>query len=251
MKSGYCKINTGAVGGFDMDELRKRFAIIIDLIKSDLDKGIHDEELAKILGTNKNTLRQYRRNQGLLKGEVLVNLVQHYNIDPRWLFKGEGEPFPDARERYPHICGPERSTGHGQPDHKNYHYFNESEGAKMCTGNEATLVDEFIAFRKDWIKKKGNPEEIQLIKVNGDAMEPTLSSGDMLLIDKSIKNSSGGGIYALCVNDEFMIRRIQYTYEGNKVKIFGDNQRYNPLEVDRKKVKINGRVVWVGRDIER
>ena len=79
-----------------MEELLSRFILIIDIIKSYLAEGIHDSELTKILGTNENTLRHYKRKKGLLKSLVVVNLIKHYNINPLWLFKGEGEPFHGA-----------------------------------------------------------------------------------------------------------------------------------------------------------
>lgn len=92
-----------------MDNLIKRTAWAIGVIKTDkdLDRGIEDVALAKILGTNHTTLAVYRNGKGLLKGEVIDNLVKHYNFSPDWLFKGLGEPFPGARRNYPEVCGPE------------------------------------------------------------------------------------------------------------------------------------------------
>lgn len=95
-----------------LQNLTERIAWAIETIKADktLDKGITDVALAKILGTNKDTLAGYRREKGLLKGEVIDNLVAHYQFSPMWLFKGEGEPFPGARAKYPEVCGPEPAT---------------------------------------------------------------------------------------------------------------------------------------------
>ena len=92
-----------------MQKLTERVAWAIKIIAtdSDLDKGITDVALAKILGTNKDTLAVYRQEGGLLKGEVIDNLVARYNFSPQWLFKGQGEPFPGARAKYPDVCGPD------------------------------------------------------------------------------------------------------------------------------------------------
>ena len=92
-----------------LDNLTKRVAWSIEIIKIErsLDKGIRDIDLAKILGTNKNTLSDYRKEKGLLKGVVVENLVSAYNFDPVWFYKGIGEPFPGAKEKYPDVCGPE------------------------------------------------------------------------------------------------------------------------------------------------
>ena len=92
-----------------MDILTERVAWAIEIIKKDkaLDKGIKDVDLAKILGTNKDTLAGYRQGRGLLKGEVIENLVKHYRFSPEWLFHGAGEPFPGARANHQDVCGPE------------------------------------------------------------------------------------------------------------------------------------------------
>ncbi|MCK9196010.1 MAG: hypothetical protein M0P16_03425 [Syntrophales bacterium] len=235
-----------------MDELLSRFVLIIEIIKSYLAKGILDEELVKILGTNENTLRHYKRKKGLLKSLVLVNLIEHFNINPLWLFKGEGEPFPGARDRYPNICGQEQYAASVQSDpHNEYFFINRTKG-EIGDGGIASDQDAGIAFRKEWIKRRGNPEYISLLKVSGDAMEPTLLSGDLLLINKSHTTVSlEGGIYAISVKDEIMIRRIQYMFRDNKLKIMCDNTRYDPIEADREQVMIYGKVIWFGRDIER
>jgi len=94
---------------------RVAWAIKIIARDKDLDEGITDVALAKILGTNKDTLATYRKGQGLLKGEVVENLVVKYNFSPQWLFRGEGEPFPGARAKYPEVCGPEAPQAEARP----------------------------------------------------------------------------------------------------------------------------------------
>ncbi|ABC76394.1 hypothetical protein [Syntrophus aciditrophicus] len=98
--------------------LTERVAWAIETIKADrdLDEGITDIKLAKILGTNKDTLAAYRNKKGLLKGEVIERIVEHYHFNPMWLFHGEGEPFPGARQKYPEVCGPPEQSGSPVPE---------------------------------------------------------------------------------------------------------------------------------------
>lgn len=95
-----------------VDNLASRCAWAIKIIPKDknLDKGITDVSLAKILDTDKNTLARYRKEKGLLAGKVIDNLISHYKFNPMWLFKGEGEPFPGARIKYPEVCVPVESS---------------------------------------------------------------------------------------------------------------------------------------------
>jgi len=91
-----------------MDNLASRCAWAITIIpmESDFhDLKITDISLAKKLGTDKNTLARYRKQENIPMGKVIDNLISLYNFNPMWLFKGEGEPFPGARAKYPDVCG--------------------------------------------------------------------------------------------------------------------------------------------------
>jgi phage repressor protein C with HTH and peptisase S24 domain len=245
-----------------LGSLTERIAWAISTIKDDrnLDKGITDVDLAKILGTNKDTLAGYRRGEGLLKGEVIDRLVSHYNFSPQWLFKGQGEPFPGAIAKYPEVCGPpDASSYRTLPVHPDFppdeFVFIGRVHGKISAGGGLTPdndVDLQLAFRRDWIKKKGSPGNMSLIKVAGDSMEPTLLSGDLVLVDHArISVAPQGGIYAISIDHEIMIKRIQVLFPTNTLKIISDNKRYEPIEADPDQVKINGKVIWFGRDLER
>jgi phage repressor protein C with HTH and peptisase S24 domain len=240
-----------------LDNLNKRIAWAIKIITADndLDKGITDVALAKLLGTNKNTLAVYRNMKGLLKGEVIDNLVARYNFSPDWFFKGEGEPFPGARGKYPDVCGPEGFSGSIQPDFPpdDFVFIHRVQGKISAGGGMApdNDVDMQLAFRRDWIKKKGSPGNMSLIKVSGDSMEPTLLSGDLVLVNHSRNTiASQGGIYAIAVDDEIMIKRVQPTFP-DKLLVISDNKQYPSQEIATDKVRVNGKVIWYARDLER
>ncbi len=109
-----------------------------------------------------------------------------------------------------------------------------------------------IAFRRDWIQRKGNPQNMSLIRVIGDSMEPTLESGDCVLIDHSRNYvDPHGGIYAIVVHEEIMLKRLQVLYPLGKIRVISDNSKYQPVEVEPDLLKINGKVIWFGRELER
>ncbi len=93
---------------------------------------------------------------------------------------------------------------------------------------------------------------MSLIKVSGDSMEPTLLSGDLVLVDHSRTTiAPQGGIYAIAIDHEIMIKRVQFLLPQRKLKIISDNKQYEPMETDSDQVRINGKVIWYGRDLER
>jgi phage repressor protein C with HTH and peptisase S24 domain len=83
-------------------------------------------------------------------------------------------------------------------------------------------------------------------------MEPTLLASDLVLIDHSRTSvTPQGGIYAISIDQGIMIKRIQVLFHENKLHILSDNPHYKPIETDPAQVKINGKVIWFGRDMER
>lgn len=230
-----------------MDNLTTRIAWAIETIKvdRDLDKGINDVALAKVLGTDKNTLARYRH----LKGEVIEKLVSRYNFSPDWILKGEGEPFPGARANYKDVCGPERSVFTDE-----FALIPQVVGLISAGGGRIpdNSSDYQCAFRRDWIKRKGgSPNNMSLIKVSGDSMEPTLRDGDLALVDHGRNNiASQGGIYAIALDDEIMVKRVQPIFP-NKLLVISDNKQYPAQEIAAENVRVNGKVIWYARDLER
>ncbi len=240
-----------------MDSLAERVAWAIETIRDDkeLNKGINDVELAKLLGTNTNTMAEYRKGRGILKGEVIEKLVRHYQFNPMWLHLGQGEPFPGARRKYKDVCGPEQEPC-PEPNLPSEFVFIRQVRGKISAGGGLipdNTIDLMAAFRKNWIKRKGGkPEDMSLIRVAGDSMEPTLLSGDLVLVDHS-RNviTSQGGIYAISIDHEIMIKRVQVLHDQGKLRIISDNKQYPPQEVEAGKVAINGKVIWFAREMER
>jgi phage repressor protein C with HTH and peptisase S24 domain/DNA-binding XRE family transcriptional regulator len=124
-----------------------------------------------------------------------------------------------------------------------------SAGGGLMPDNSADIQ---AAFRKDWIKKRGGKaDNMSLIKVAGDSMDPTLLSGDLVLVDHGRSSiSSQGGIYAVSIDDEIMIKRVQPVFP-DKILVLSDNKQYPPFEIARAAIVINGKVIWYARELER
>ena len=62
---------------------------------------------------------------------------------------------------------------------------------------------------------------MSIIKVSGDSMEPTLFSGDIVLVDHNRNYiDPQGGIYAIAMDDDvIMIKRLQVIYPLKRIRI--------------------------------
>lgn len=80
-----------------------------------------------------------------------------------------------------------------------------------------------------------DPSAIRVIDVRGDAMAPTLSSGDWVFVDTSERGVDIDALWVFVVQGrrgpEYMIKRVQRRTDGS-LMLIQDNDRYPPEVVD-------------------
>ncbi len=237
----------------------KRIAWAIKTLKKDesLDKGINDTELSKILGVDKNTLVRYRQCKGSVKSVVVGKLITHYKFNPHWLFLGQGEPFPGARNKYPEACGPSEDDANVTTPESIRQDFISIPYIPDPSINNLTSAENdhylLLWFRRSWIDKVGGKAGyLTAIKNKSDCMEPTLLPGDLLLINRDPANITlYGGIYVLDNQGTLSVRRVQCEF-GNPpqmVKLMCDNKNYETVLADIASVTIYGKVIWYARSL--
>jgi len=68
------------------------------------------------------------------------------------------------------------------------------------------------------------------LRVSGDAMiNAGIFSGDMLIVDRSLKPANGKIVVAV-LNGEMLVRRLEKTF--NRVRLIPDTDRLSTIEVD-------------------
>ncbi len=83
----------------------------------------------------------------------------------------------------------------------------------------------------------------------GDSMYPTLLTSDVVLIDTTQNTlSQQDRVYAISLYGASAIKRLRRIGDG-KVLIVSDNPSVGDQEVELADVKIDGRVIWFGRDL--
>lgn len=115
---------------------------------------------------------------------------------------------------------------------------------------QAEEVVDWIHFQRDWLRRTlgVNPRMLVIIEAVGDSMFPTISSGDLLLVDVSEPKLRGEALYVIANDDALMVKRVIMPGDGRLV-LASDNERYGKLEIARdemERVRIVGRVVWTG-----
>ena len=108
-----------------------------------------------------------------------------------------------------------------------------------------------IAFDAAWLRSIGaRPETHQLIAVQGDSMEPGLSHGDQIMVDRSAADAPiREGIHVIRMDGTLMVKRLAHA-PGGCLSVLSDNSAYRSYDrVAPDAVEIIGRVVWAGRRI--
>lgn len=215
--------------------------------------SLSQAEFADMLGISAGYVSQLLSGERTELSKQLTKLISYvFCVPEEWICSGK-EPIEVKKNTYRYKLD---QSGISEQNEKylDFVFINQVRGEISAGGGLVpdNVIEMRIAFRKDWIEHRGDPENMSLIRVSGDSMEPTLFSGDLVLVDHGRNYiDPQGGIYAVAIDHQIMIKRIQLLLSTEKVVIISDNEKYRPIEIDSSQIKINGKIIWFGREIER
>jgi phage repressor protein C with HTH and peptisase S24 domain len=221
-------------------------------------------EAARRTGCSESALRKWLDGKSEPTRKNLVSLAEATGVNVEWLATGTGPKYregrPAAVEHLP--IGrqgggdyPVSSPGY-HPRPGDYVYVPRYDiqlaaGGGAVTGSEQVV--DYLAFQASWVKNRLglSPQHLALVEVVGDSMAPTLSNGDLALIDTRIDRLKDDAIYALAVAGDLIVKRLQRHLDGS-VQISSDNPAYPPEILTpgaAEQLRVIGRVVWIGRQL--
>lgn len=125
----------------------------------------------------------------------------------------------------------------------------------QVAGGPGSPVPEFveilhpITFQLSWINaERLHPENLKVVEVSGDSMEPILHNGEKVLIDISKTTVRNDRVFVIAYNNEARIKRLFLQADG-RLRITSDNPnktRYPDEFIDGEemnRVKIIGQAV--------
>lgn len=185
-------------------------------------------------------------------GVGLLESFRSLGINPNYLLTGDGPKYIGdfSYQRHETTSMPANSVTAGYVALPLYNDVRASAGPGAVNGVEQ--ADDALMFKEDWIKFElgARPQDLCLIRVHGDSMEPTLRAGDVILVDHRACRPDREGIYILRMGEMLIVKRLQ-AVPGGQVRVISDNPAFDSwvlrltdigVEVD-----IVGRVVWSGR----
>lgn len=125
-----------------------------------------------------------------------------------------------------------------------------SAGFGAVVDQEAEVYS--LAFPPAYLKRltSSSPNNLAIISVKGESMEPTLLDDDIVLLDASKTNLSYDGLFVLRFNDALHVKRIGRSYRKGHITIISDNKDLYPqIEAPVGEVEAVGKVLWYGRKV--
>ena len=91
----------------------------------------------------------------------------------------------------------------------------------------------------------------RIIEVQGDSMEPSLRSGDRIMVNVVARTPSPPGLFALWDGFGLVVKRIEHIPNSDPpaLKVLSDNPLHADYERTAEEVNIVGRVIWYARRV--
>lgn len=123
-------------------------------------------------------------------------------------------------------------------------------------GMGATYADSHVEvekrqFSREWLRSftRASPTHLTWALGDGDSMEPTIRSGEVILIDRSQDTPlMGDGIWACAIGEIGMIKRLRHL-PGGTVELHSDNPHVPPQLTADGELHVVGRVIAVVRKL--
>ncbi|MEE3716971.1 helix-turn-helix transcriptional regulator [Tumidithrix elongata RA019] len=98
-------------------------------------------------------------------------------------------------------------------------------------GSYAGDIVQILGFERSWLRSEfGAVESLEGVRVSGDSMEPTLKSGDVVLVNRS-DHAPKDGIYVLRIEHDLFVKRLS-RLPSNKIEVISDNPSYSNYTID-------------------
>lgn len=198
-------------------------------------------EAARSAGVAKSTLQNWIEGKTDPSFLGIVRLAQAADVDVAWLITGEGKPDEALNPEQVRLLSGDKIR---------IPRYDRRSLAPPGELNPSYVVD-FVYFAESWIRRlfPGDPARLAFITADSDSMEPTIRSGDIVLIDTDIKSFVDEGIYVVGVDGPLLLRRIQFLIDGTVV-LKNDNPAYENERLYAQaasEANVVGRVRWIGR----
>ena len=220
-------------------------------VKSVFNLGSRIAQVAKLVGGKKvlaqrtsiseSQLYRYISGQSQPTAQPLTEIAAAGDVSLDWLINGVGEnPLSSVETKKGQTKAVRTST--------DIPYIQEPQG----DGYEVSDSPIKYRFKTSWLGRQDiDPATLRMHEIIGDAMAPTMSHGDVIVIDTKQRDIVTDALFAFLVEGHVVIRRVRFQTDGSLV-LSSDNRNYGEEGIDRADIidlNVVGRVVWSGHPL--
>jgi phage repressor protein C with HTH and peptisase S24 domain len=232
-----------------MDTFAQRFKAAREL------KGLSQRELARRVGLTGSAISQWESGETQpenIGASALEKAAQQVGRSVRYLLTGRDLGSGVAEEKHAYL---RPLTFWNDPKDLPAdqfvmlpaldYYLSAGTGGPDPSAVEQT--DKGAAFRADFAAAEGWTSRTHFtMRAKGDSMEPTVQDGAPVVIATSEKTIRSGRIYALLLDGEPLLKRLD-RLPGGMIRVRSDNTSdpaYSAFEVREDVIEVIGRAVW-------
>lgn len=200
-----------------------------------------DAELIKYLGLRSNNSISTWKTRDRIPYPECDSISQKENIDFGWLITGHKSAISKPLEG--------RIVDANNNDLVSITEYEQSLSAGSGVEPfDQSLIVGVRPFSRQWLSKKGlKSENLKLLRVKGDSMEPLLKDRDMVMLDTSKTIPTEAMPFALRLDGELFVKGIQ-RQGGGSLLLMSRNPAYSDILIDGKQppddFEVIGAVVW-------
>lgn len=194
-----------------------------------LDQFATRVEAAEIAGVSPEHLPSYIAGRAKPPFELIARLAAAKRVSLDWMATGEGPRLIDEDEPGGFIAVPVQHDA----------------DARFGEGEDAAIL-----FAREWLNATAQApaESLRIVIQRGNANEPVIRDGDVLLVDISTDRIAEDALYVF-VRDGRHLARFVETFIDGRVALKARNPEYGMQTLspdDAAKLQVFGRVCWRG-----
>lgn len=207
------------------------------------DRGWSRPQLGKRMGTSGQQVERLEKAQRRLTQGWIDKAAAAFNVAPEDIISPQGE-----RSKPPAAVPMPAAT-----DDDTVELIALDLSLSMGPG---TLIEDFV--EEDRVRMslrfiqqitRTPSDRLRLVRGIGDSMEPTLRTGDRVMVDINDRQlSRTHGVYWIDHLGTHGIKRLRPAGRGT-IMVMSDNPMVPDFEVDAQDIRIEGRVIWFARDL--
>ena len=215
--------------------------------------------LAQISGTSCSQVSAIEHDQGGISLRNTIAIIDALTTSLDYLLGRVDDPRPvremtsELQTKRARILDLEE--GHAEPLDPNWQEHVGIDLLNTTVGADGAIRDEIVIgrlkFPYTWLRKHGlRAHTCQIVRMTGEAMEPTIPDGSAILVDTAATDPRDGSVVVVRIADQRVVRRLTHDPEaGWLLSSDNPNRAQWSTEPSSDNTTIIGEVKWLGRTL--